>query len=373
MARVWAEIDCAKWAANYRTLADAAAPAMVVPVLKSDGYGLGAIAAAETFRRAGARRVAVAAVGEAIALQDHGLEIQFLGAPEPEEIPAIVEMGAVGSAADVETARRFSDAAEAAGRDARVHVLVDTGMGRLGILVDEALRRIHEIAAMPRLEVEGIYSHFPLAEEPGDLAEKQIQHMHAIVTNLRDEGLPIRYAHMANSYAISCLAEARSGIFNMVRPGIELHGAGDAPLGDRRLDVQPVLTLKAKLLAARELPAGFTIGYGRTYTLKQPERIGTVAIGYADGYPRSLSNRGKVLVHGRECPVVGSVCMDYIQISLANAPDAQPGDEVVLVGRQGAAEVTVQQVARAAGTISYEILTHLGSRVERRYTNQNEV
>ncbi|MFO7820519.1 MAG: alanine racemase [Lentisphaeria bacterium] len=367
MSRVWAEIDCQKWVANYRALAAAAEPAMVLPVLKSDGYGLGAVAVAETFQRLGVKRVAVATVGEARELQNPGLEIQFLGVPEPQEIPAIVEMNGIGSVADVETARRFSVAAENAGAQARIHVLVDTGMGRLGLLEDEVVEKVCEIAALPNLEVEGIYSHFPLAEEPDEQALEQIALMRQIVEEVRDRGVTVRYVHMANSYAVSSLRQSRSGIFNMVRPGIELHGAGDALGNNRRLPVQPVMTLKAKLLAVRELPSGFTVGYGRTYTLQKPERIGTVAIGYADGYPRSLSNRGEVLINGRRCPVVGSVCMDYIQVALDDIPDVKPGAEVVLIGRQGKEEITVQEVARAAGTITYEILTHLGARIERRY------
>ena len=367
MSRVWVEIDCRKWAANFQALATVAAPAMVVPVLKSDGYGLGAIVAAKVFQSMGAKRVAVATVGEARPLNDLNLEIQFLGAPEPEEIPAVADMNWIGSVTDVGTARRFSQAAADRERPVRVHILVDTGMGRLGLLVDEALNRVLQIAALPFITVEGLYSHFPLAEEPDAQAAAQIAAMRKLVQAVREKGVPVKYVHMANSYAVTRLGESRSGIFNMVRPGIELHGAGDALPSEQRLAVEPVMTLKAKLLAVRQLPAGATVGYGRTYTLKNPERIGTVAIGYADGYPRRLSNRGAVLIHGHRCPVVGSVCMDYIQVELGNAPEAVPGDEVVLIGRDGNQEITLQEVARAAGTISYEILTRLGSRIERRY------
>ena len=187
-----------------------------------------------------------------------------------------------------------------------------------------------------------------------------------VVADIRNLGIGVCYCHMANSYAASSIPDSYVTPFNMVRPGIELHGAGEA--GAVSVDgVAPVLTLKSRLVAVRCLPAGHTIGYGRSYRLSHDSIVGTIAVGYADGYPRSLSNTGEVLVHGKRCPIAGSVCMDYIQVILDSVPQAEQGEEAVLIGHQGDDEISVEEFAEKAGTITYEILTRLGHRVKRFY------
>ena len=367
MARVWAEINTAQWYRNYQALAEKVAPAEVVPVVKSDGYGLGAVQAAAAFRKAGAERVAVATVEEAEQLAGNGLDIQFLGVPEPEEIPVVVENDWIGSVADRYTAELFSRAAVVANRQVRVHVLIDSGMGRLGFLLANVVEEVRYVASLPGLCVEGLYSHFPAAERVDDFADKQMAEVRKVVADIRRSlDLDLRYCHMANSYAASVIADSYDAPFNMIRPGIELHGAAEKGVVSV-LGIEPVLTLKARLVAVRRLPAGYTIGYGRSCRLSDDSLVGTLAVGYADGYPRSLSNKGEVLVHGKRCPIAGSVCMDYIQVILDSVPRAKQGDEAVLIGRQGDEEIPVEEFAEKAGTITYEILTRLGHRVKRFY------
>lgn len=366
MTRVWVEIDCNAWHANYRALAAAAAPAEVVPVVKSDCYGLGARRAAAVFIGAGAGRLAVATLEEAQDLADVGVEIQMLGAPVAAEIPGMVAAGVVISVPDVRVAEWVSRAAVQQGRTAQIHVLLDSGMGRLGLLMSEAAQAIRRIAAMPGITIEGVYSHLPAAEIPDAATLRQIAEVTAFVQELEDDGFVLRYRHVANSSAVGGLPASIGRPFNMVRPGIDLHAAGPPEI-NRSFHLTPVLCWKTRLVAVRRLPKGFTIGYNRTYRLTEEQSVGTIAVGYADGYPRSLSNRGEVLVRGRRCPVIGSVCMDYSQVSLRDVPGAAVGDEVVLIGCQGGETVSVHDVATAAGTITYEILTGLGPRVARCY------
>ncbi|MCF7854789.1 MAG: alanine racemase [Candidatus Pacebacteria bacterium] len=366
MSRVWADINCDRWAANFRAIKEAVAPAVVVPVIKSDCYGLGAHRAATVFRQAGARRFAVATLEEARALADVGCELQILGAPMPEEISAMVKNDIVISVPDMSTARLIGNTAAKLGRIARVHVLIDSGMGRLGTLLPEALETIRTVAALPYIDVEGVYSHLPAAEVNDASTHNQVEQMTTLMRDLTKQGVDIRYRHLANSSAAGGLPASAREPFNMVRPGIDLHGAG-SPDVMRSYHLEPVLTLKSRLAAVRRLPAGFTVGYGRTYKLTETQLVGTIPVGYADGYPYSLSNKGQVLIRGRRCPIIGSVCMDYSQVLLDDVPDAEVGDDVVLIGTQGKARITIQEVAETAGTITYEILTGLGRRVERRY------
>ncbi|MFW5996778.1 MAG: alanine racemase [Lentisphaeria bacterium] len=368
MSRAWADIDCRQWLKNLSAFTERVSPAMVMPVVKSDAYGLGARQAVKIFIRGGIKRIAVATVEEARALADLPVEIQFLGVPETDEIGEIVSNNWVGSVGDRQTADVFSAEAIKRNRSVRIHILIDTGMGRLGFLPSQACEEISRIAALPGIEVEGIYSHFPAAEKNDEFAIGQVKTMELLFDKLQQNAIDIRHCHLANSYAIASLSVSFQPPFTMVRPGIELHGVSDKD-GATLPDIQPVLTLKSRLLSVRKLPRGSTIGYGRTFRLPDDSLVGTIPIGYADGYPRSLSNVGEVLIRGRKCRVIGSVCMDYIQVALDNVPEVRKGEEVVLVGRQGKETIALDELAVRAGTITYDLLTGLGPRVERHYSD----
>ncbi len=365
--RLWAEIDTRAWKDNFRALAAAAPGVELVPVIKANAYGLGARQCWQALRAAGAVRAAVATVEEGAELLDLGPRLQLLGVPDASEISGIVELGLAASVPDLRTAGLLSAEAGRQQRQVPVHILVDTGMGRLGLLPAEVGDACRQIMAMPGLEIEGISSHFPASECRDQATLDQIALFAGIIASLEADGIRPRWRHLANSRAVLDLPESLRPPFNMARPGICLHGAEAARPLAAKAELRPVMALKTRLEAVRRLAAGGSVGYGRGYRLDTDKLVGTVPLGYADGYPFALGNRGRMLVRGQSCPVIGRVCMDYTMLDLDGVPDAAPGDEVVAIGRQGAAEIRIEEVAAAAQTISYEILCGLGRRVRRVY------
>jgi alanine racemase len=238
-------------------------------------------------------------------------------------------------------------------------------MGRAGIFWEEAADSLREIAALPNLKIVGLFTHFPLAYQQGsDFTRTQLARFKDILAVAEALKLPLRYIHSANSDAINNAPEACQAPFNLVRCGINLHGAFDAA-GALRVPLRPVLTLTTKLTQVRTLPANTPIGYGHTYRTPRPMRIGTVCAGYADGLPLALSNRGHVLIRGVAAPILGRISMDYLTVSLENIPDATVGDAVTLLGQDGETEVRVQDWANIKGTHAYDIICSIGSRVLR--------
>jgi len=365
--RVWVEVNLATLCANYRKIADAVAPARVMAVLKANAYGLGAQPIAAALASAGIERFGVAEPYEALPLLPLGLPVQILGSILPEEIPAMVAAGVVLPVTDLQTARLIHAEGERQNRRVKIHFKIDTGMGRLGILMDDALRVVRQAVMLPAIEAEGIYSHFPVAYRAGELfTQRQIDRFLSLLNDLTAEGISIPLRHMANSDAINNFPLAVQSPFNLVRTGINLHGAFDSE-GRRLLQLRPVLTLKTRLSAVRRLPAGTTIGYGLTHRLARETPVGTISAGYADGLPLALSNRGYVLIRGTPCPILGRISMDYTTISLDQAPDAAVGDEVVCLGGEGPLAISVEDWANLKGTHPYEIICSIGTRVERRH------
>lgn len=365
--RVWVEIDLATLVDNYRHIAAAVAPARVMAVLKANAYGLGGLPVARALASAGVARFGVAEPNEAFELAPLGLPVQILGAVLPEELPELVRHDIVLPLTDLGTARLAGAEATRQGRRVRGHFKIDSGMGRLGIPLDEAAETVRAARPTPGLICEGIYSHFPAAFRGGDdMTLRQIDGFVALLEGLAREGLAFDCRHVANSDAINNFPRAAQPPFNLVRTGINLHGSFDTE-GRRRLSLRPVLTLKTRLVSARRLPAGHTIGYGCTYRLPRATTVGTVSAGYADGLPLALSNRGHVLVRGSPCPVLGRISMDYTTVSLEQAPAAAVGDEVVCLGGEGPQAITVEDWAQLKGTHPYEIICSLGNRVRRCY------
>ena len=360
------------WRRNYRSIAAAIRPAELVPVIKANAYGLGAVEAARAFRAAGAKRFAISCLEEGLQLSAFGLPTLLLGAVLSEEIPEILQAGLIAPITDVEVAGLVSRTAERLRCNAVVHLKIDSGMGRLGISLANARQVIPEIVALPRLKVEGIFSHFPAAELADAPTAAQVAAVTDLIADLQEMGIVFRFKHMANSPAVAHVPCAFRSPFNMARTGIDLHGHLSADCAPYEL--KPVVTLKTRLVAVRHLPSGATVSYGRNYTVTDPagERIGVLAIGYADGYPRHLSGCGTVLVRGTRCPVRGNVCMDFTMVSLQDVPDAEVGDEAVLFGTQGERSLDINEVAEAACTISYELTCRLGPRVKRIYLNRND-
>lgn len=372
--RVVVEIDLAALVRNYRKIAARVQPLQVLCVLKANAYGLGVKPCAEALMAAGCRHFGVAEPYEALELLAavrrtgcDGVSVQMLSSVLPDEIPEMVANGVVLPVVSLESAQLIAAAADAAGTRARVHCKIDTGMGRLGIVEREALPAIRQIFAMPQLDCEGVFTHCPMAYDPGHpFTPHQIERFAALVRRAAEAGFVFRYVHIAASDAINNFPRAAEPPFNMVRTGINLHGSFD-PNGIRSLDVEPVLTLRTRVAQVRELTAGSTLGYGRTWCLSEATRVATISAGYADGLPLALSNRGYVFIGGRRCPVIGRISMDYATVDVSDVPGVRPGDDVVCLGSCGEDRITPDDWARLKGTHAYDIICSLGSRVERRF------
>ncbi len=372
MRPTYAEIDLDSIRHNAALLKGAVGEQVeLMAVVKADGYGHGAVPVARAALAGGASRLAVAMVEEGAALRAAGLDapILVLGRTPPSQVAEAIGLDLTLTLVTLADGEETAAAAQRLGRRARVHVKVDTGMGRLGFPVTRA-RVKDEIARLCRLdglEVEGIYTHFAASEEDHPFTLAQLERFHDLLGQLRAEGIEFPLRHAANSGAIWNVPEAH---LDMVRVGISLYGyhpAGRAGATGRAAALRPALTWKTAVAQVKEVPAGTSVSYGRTYVTRGPERLATLPVGYADGYSRALSNRGQVLVGGRRAPVVGRVCMDQIVINVTHVDGVRPGDEVVLIGAQGGEELTADDMAGLLGTISYEVLCAIGKRVPRLY------
>ena len=364
--RVWLEVDLATLCENHRKIAAAVAPASVMAILKANAYGLGAQPIAAALAKAGVTRFGVAEPYEALALASLNLPVQILGSILPEEMPSMIEAGVVLPVTDLVTAQQIARECKRQKRRAKVHFKIDTGMGRLGILLRDAPDVIREAIRLPELDAEGIYSHFPVAYRAGEeYTQRQIDGFLALLETLAKDNIIFALRHMANSDAINNFPRTAKPPFNLVRTGINLHGSFDTE-GRRVLHLRPVLTLKTRLTAVRRMPAGSYIGYGLTCHLPRETTVGTISAGYADGLPLALSNRGHVLIRGKACPILGRISMDYTTVSLEQVPEATVGDEVICLGGEGPLAVTVEDWAQLKGTHPYEIICSFGTRVERR-------
>ncbi len=368
-SRVQLEINLHSIRRNFLQIRKTVKPAQVMAVLKANAYGLGARPIAEALVRAGVDRVGVAELKEAAHLlampKRLGVPVQIIGGLLRSEISDCVRLGVICPAPDISTALAISKAARKQGRKAKVHIKVDTGMGRLGIPYFQAFADIQRILNLPGLIVEGLYSHFPNANNPKHgKSKEQLDLFHDLLDQLTQVGIKIPLIHMANSDGIN---NYPSSYFNMVRTGINLYGVFDLG-GQRTYPLHPSLTLKTTLLAKRKLPAGFTIGYGSTHTLFRETWVGTVPAGYADGVPLAASNSGQVLIRGKACNIIGRVSMDYLTVDLNGCPASKVGDSVILVGKSGQAEITIEDWAKVKQTHPYDIICSLGNRVERIYS-----
>ncbi len=365
--RVALTVDLDGVRANCRRLAEAVSPARVVAVLKADAYGFGLAPVARVLAQEGVAAIAVAELQEALVAAATGVPVLLLGTVLDDEIEPALAAGIRLPVSDRDSAQRIARRATALGRRGRVHLVVDTGMGRLGIPADQAPAVIAELVRMPELDIEGIYSHFPMAYRGGEqFSRRQVGQFTELLTTLAGRGIVFGWRHMANSDAIHNVPAASRPPFTHVRTGLNLYGIFDLE-GRRTLPLRPVYALRARLVQVRTLPAGSTLGYGATYVCPAPMRVGAVAAGYADGLPLALSNRGALMIHGRLCPVLGRVSMDYTTVSLDQVPEAQPGDEVLCLGGLGREVIPVDDWARLKGTHPYEVICSVGPRVERRY------
>jgi len=365
----WGEVDLGAVRANTRVLADLAAPAALLAVVKADGSGPGAVPVARAALDAGATWLGVALVEEGTALRAAGIDapVLVLSEPPPEAASTVVSAAltpVVYTELGIEALAK-AVAEVNPGVALPVHLKVDTGMHRVGCAPDEVATLVEVIDGKPELVLDGICTHFAVADEP-DRAEstEQLDQFRRVLHEVdAARGRP-RLIHAANSAALLAVPDAR---FDLVRAGIALYGVAPAPALADRASLTPVLALRAQVTYIKDLPAGSRISYGLRYELTQPSRIVTVPVGYADGVPRNLGLRGgEVLIGGTRHPIAGTVTMDQLMVDVGGAA-VEVGDDVVLLGKQGDDEITANEWAQRLDTIAYEIVTGIGPRVPRRY------
>ncbi|OGP14825.1 MAG: alanine racemase [Deltaproteobacteria bacterium GWA2_54_12] len=363
-----AYIDLKALEHNYLELRRRVTPAArMMAVVKANAYGHGAIEAARTLESLGGAYFGVAIQEEGAALREAGITspIAVLGGSFPDQAPDMVEYGLTPVVFDMDSARALDEAAKKRGAVLPIHVKIDTGMGRLGILPEEAGSFFSELKGLENLKVEALLSHFAESEaEEKEFSHRQLSVFLKAVEDIRALGVNPALLEMANSAALVDFEQSRLG---MVRPGIMLYGSYPAARMRESIKLKPVMQLKTRILFLKSVPAGFTVSYGRRFTAKRTSLIATLPIGYADGLPRTLGNSGEVLVGGKRAPIAGTVCMDLIMVDVTDVPGVKAGDEAVIIGAQGAEVITAEEVADKAGTISYEIFCRISARVPRIY------
>jgi alanine racemase len=370
--RVWAEISLNRLIDNYRIVKKAVGSAKIMAAIKADAYGHGAIEVARILESEDIYMFGVAGIEEGIELREAGIrsKILVLSPILYSQIDATLEYDIIPTVSELGFFEILDKKLKSLGRPYLIHVEIDTGMTRTGFPIDQAKQAIETIASSPRVKIDGVFSHFPLADANGSFTKGQIARFRQFIDEIRPSKLDLGSVHLANS----------SGIFkwpnshhNLVRPGIALYGLRSSPNMIYQGDFKPVMALKSRVVNVRVVDAQTPISYGHTFATKRRSQIATVSIGYGDGYPRLLSNKGEVLVHGRRAPIVGTVCMDLIMVDITDMPDVRVGDIVTLFGQDGSAEISVEECAIKANTIVYEITSGIGPRVARVFKMKGDV
>lgn len=364
----WAEIDLNAISYNLRQIKSLIEPKGVgiMAVVKDNAYGHGAVEVAKVASGIPVSMIGVATVEEAIELRQAGINLPILifCCILPEYAEEIVKNEIIQTVSGLEICQELSKLADRYGKQVKVHVKVDTGMGRIGICYDKAVQLIEQILNLPLIKIDGIFTHFAVAETDEGFTGLQIERFKSVISTLEEKGINIPFKHTANSAGILGFPES---YFNMVRPGISIYGLYPSPVMPRVVELKPALSLKTRVVYLKEIPTGWSVSYGRTYTAKNPTKVATLAIGYGKGYGRKLSNKGEVLIRGVRASIIGTICMDQCLCDVTHIPDVTVGDEVVLIGKQGDQEITADEVAEKAETISYEILCGISESVPRVY------
>lgn len=342
----------------------------IIAVVKADGYGHGAVPLAEVMeQREDIWGYAVATPEEAEELYSNGIKkpILILGYTFQEYDEQIVKEGLRPAVFSLERAKQLSEEAVCQNKDCKIHIKLDTGMSRIGFQVTEqSADEIAQIAALPNIIIEGIFTHFSKADETDKtFTRKQADTYEQMLTWLKDRQIEIPIHHVSNSAGIVDLPEYNKDI---VRAGIILYGLWPSDEVEKNnINLQPLLSLKSHVVHVKELEPGRIISYGGTFEVEKTMQIATVPVGYADGYPRSLSNKGYVLIHGKRAAICGRVCMDQMMVDVSEIPDVKPGDEVTLIGTDGAETITMEELGDMSGRFNYELACDLNKRIPRIY------
>lgn len=365
----WLEIDLERIRGNYRIVrAMVPGKTHVLCVTKDDAYGHGALHVARVLQEEGADWFALSTLQEAVELRQAGIKgrLLVLNDAVPSDVPVAVEQGITLSVPDEETARGLL--ADSAGRGLTVHLKVDTGMGRDGVLVESSLDALRHLHALKGLNVEGIYSHFSCADSDESYSSMQLRRFEKILHQATVEGIRPPMVHLCNSAGLLTM---KGALFDGVRIGLLLYGL--SPLeGVPIAGLKPAMSLKSRIVACKQVPAGYGIGYGRTYLTYRPTTVALLPVGYADGYSRSLSNKASVIIRGKRAPVIGRVMMDLTTVDVTDIHDAAIGDVAVLMGEADGQRITAGDLGSLAHSISYEVLSTVGRLVPHVYLDKGD-
>ncbi|MBR7000958.1 MAG: alanine racemase [Lachnospiraceae bacterium] len=340
----------------------------LLAVVKTDAYGHGAVRVSEAIADL-VDYYAVACLSEAVELREGGIKkpILILGYTSPKEYGELLAYNITPTVYTYDAAEKLSEIALLLGTKAKIHIAVDTGMGRIGFIPSaENADTVAKIAALPGIEIEGVFTHFAKADEADkSYTESQIAHFDWFIDRLSERGVQIPIRHCYNSAAIMDLSETK---YEMVRSGIITYGLlPSAEVKKESMNLQPVMEWKAHVIHVKTLPAGCGISYGATYVTDKERRIATVSVGYGDGYPRSLSGKGRVLIHGQSAPILGRVCMDQMMVDVSDIKEVKPEDIVTLFGKDGDAFLSAEEVADLSGRFNYELVCDISMRVSKIY------
>lgn len=346
----------------------------VMAIIKADGYGHGSVQCADALTKIGVDAFGVAIVEEAIVLREHGVKqpILILGYTAKEQMDLLLEYDITQTVFKLDMAKELSKRAVALNKTAKIHIKVETGMNRIGFKIcKESISTIKQISELPNIEITGAFTHFAKADEfDKTSALKQLDKYTNFVKELEQNGISIPTKHVSNSAAIIEFPHAR---FDMVRSGIMTYGLYPSEEVSKEFPLYPAMSLKSHIVYIKELEAGEGISYGHIFVTKRKSKIATIPVGYADGYPRALSSKGRVLVRGQYAPIVGRVCMDQFMIDVTDIEGVSELDEVTLVGTDGDNRISVEEVANMAGSFNYEFVCGISKRVPRVYIEDGKV
>ncbi|MGE5308391.1 MAG: alanine racemase [Deltaproteobacteria bacterium] len=360
----WAEINLDNLAFNFHQIKRLVSPqTKVLVTVKADAYGHGLIPVSKKLVECGVDFLGVASIDEGIKLREAGIKksVLVLGAVLNEDIEPLFEYGLTPSVCTEDLGLALSKKGKRLKKRIKVHIKIDTGMGRIGVLHQDALKLIKAVHKMEAVEIEGLFTHFAFADLDKEFTGYQMRLFNNLVTSLRKSDISIPLHHSANSMGVLNFKESH---FNMVRPGIICYGL--RPVKELPIKIKPVLSLKTRVVYTKRVPKDFGLSYGHAYVTKKATTVVTLPVGYGDGYPRQLSNIATVLIGGKTYKISGRICMDQVLVDVGDAK-VKVGDEVVLIGTQGKQEVTSEMLAALCGTIPYEIVCGLGSRIPRVY------
>lgn len=373
--RVYARINLDNIYANMESLkGNVKQDTQMVAVVKADGYGHGAIPVAHTVDEL-VEAYAVATIEEALQLRHHGIvkPIYLLGFIPDNRIDAAITEEIRFAVYETAHAEKISERAEALGKTAFIHIKLDTGMGRIGFLPnEEALSEILKIGRLPSINVEGIFTHFAKADESDkSSAHRQLSIYADFVEKLKENGMDIKIKHCSNSAGIIDMPEAN---MSEVRAGIALYGMYPSDeINKKAVMLFPAMEIKSHIIFLKTVEKGTPIGYGGTFITNRTTKVATIPVGYGDGYPRNLSNKGSVLIHGKRAAIIGRVCMDQFMVDVTDIENVEEGDLATLIGKDGNDTITVEEAAALAGTFNYEFVCNIGKRIPRVYYRNGNI